>query len=436
MKKRINIILFFILNFLVILLAKRYLELQQPYENVLCFGIFAFLSNTILFIGFERFKDLLNPISVYYPFLLCFSYCFIVLSSKQIPLSPTTYIILGGSIFSYVFSVFLYKTKSNSNRIKKLYFNRLTVFYGIIVIAFITFIGETILLGYLPIFNIQNDDVYGDSNKNMIPLFHYFIIMLAFIPAFGYGLYKQGFLSKKRFKVICFIVLCILVNYLSKQVYLMSFMSILCVYVLYNNLNIKKITIYVSLLVGLFVGIAQLRFASEKNIDIDAYYRMHAGINNDAITFYEAAMTEYSSNRFGALEKMVDFFETSDFVGFGLYTFKPLHSFFFLEKGGIVSKPPELEAEIKVGTYVVDPYLDFGLGGVIILNLFYGFLASRYYFLMKEGSLSATIKFSFVSFCMIMGMFVNFFNTVTFLFVLVFSDMIFGNLMFKKGNEK
>ena len=425
-----NFFLFLILNICFYLLSLRYINLGFDKLQILYFTISSFISNCILFVGFKKFDTLLNPVSIYYPFLICFSYNFIILSDKQSTLSITGFLICFLSIVAYISTVlFPYKkvkllrnvNYSLQNKVKR------DIYLFILLIAFVTFCIETYLIGYLPLLNSSNRDVYSDSNSNMVPLLHYFIIICSFMPSWGFILLRQKIINKKFFILSTVLVLFILANYLSKQVYLLLAISAIYTYDFYFKLNVKKITITVVSIIVLFILTAQLRFSNVTNIDIDAYYRMQAGISNTNITFYEAAMTEYSSNRFGALERMINYFEKSDFIGLGIYTLKPIHSLFFLEKAGLVNKPPELDSESLVGTYVADPYFDFGFFGVIFLNIFYGYLAVKYYFRMKNGDVNSVVKFSFVSFCLIMGMFVNFFNSMLFLLAIVFTNLLISN---------
>lgn len=433
-----NIILFLILNLCIYILALRYLNLGFNTMQILYFTVSSFLSNCMLFMGFKKFDKLLNPISIYYPFLICFSYNFIILSDKQSLLSVTSFLICFLSIIAYISAVlFPYKKAkllrnqnySLDNKVKR------HIYLFILLIAFVTFCIETYLIGYLPLLNSSSNDVYSDSNSNMVPLLHYFIIICSFMPSWGFILLRQKIINKKFFILSTVLVLFILANYLSKQVYLLLALSAIYTYDFYFKLNVKKITIMVVSIIVLFIVTAQLRFSNVTNIDIDAYYRMQAGISNTNITFYEAAMTEYSSNRFGALERMINYFENSDFIGLGIYTLKPIHSLFFLEKAGLISKPPELDSESLVGTYVADPYLDFGFFGVIFLNIFYGYLAVKYYYRMRDRDINSVIKFSFVSFCLIMGMFVNFFNSMLFLLTIVFTNLLITD-KYLNGNSK
>lgn len=103
-------------------------------------------------------------------------------------------------------------------------------------------------------------------------------------------------------------------------------------------------------------------------------------------------------------------------------------SFFLFEKIGVVQRIPELNSEVRVGTYLIDPYLDFGVIGVLVINSFYGYLSARYYNQFKENRPEAIIKFSIIIFCVFMGMFINYYNSMLIWLGFIFNKILIGGL--------
>ena len=91
-----------------------------------------------------------------------------------------------------------------------------------------------------------------------------------------------------------------------------------------------------------------------------------------------------------------------------------------------MSNIPELDTENAVSTYMADPYLDFRYIGVILLNFIYGFLSITFYKRIKKGEEDAIVPFWIVSFCLIMGIFINFFNTM-----IIWLGFLFNRLLVK-----
>jgi hypothetical protein len=181
-----------------------------------------------------------------------------------------------------------------------------------------------------------------------------------------------------------------------------------------------------------FVGF--LRFDSELSMSAGEFYRAISGIENDNVSLFEAVFVEYSSKRFSILDEMINYSDHIAFFGYGMYTFRPFTSFFLLEKMGFITRIPELNSEQRVGTFLIDPYLDFGIIGVFILNALYGYLAVRYYNQFKKRYPEAIVKFTIIVFCILMGMFVNYFNSMLIWLGLIINKVLVGGLKSKNYN--
>ena len=413
------------------LLTLRYLNIGVDQEQILYFVGYYIFAVAVFIFSRLRFKTPINPITIFVPFLFLLSYSFLLFSDDQTTYSLNTFIVINGSIFFYlVFASLEYPYKpiiltrlDDDFRIKLLRF--------IVFMTIVTFFIECIVFGYVPIFNITSLDVYNDSNAKLVPLLHYFIILNAFIPTWAYILFKEKLVSKKEFRIVFFISIFILLNYLSKQMYLLFGLSLFVAYTFYNDLKLKNLFKAIISIILTFLLIAYLRLDSETTFSAAELYRAYANIKNENVSVIESFFVLYSSIRFTVLNEMVNFSDKIHYFGNGIYTFRPLTSLLFLEKAGVIQRIPELDSETRVGTFLADPYLDFGLLGVMFLNAFYGFIALRYYRQYKDKYPEATVKISIIVFCILMGMFVNFFNSMLIWLGLLFNKFIIGGLVKK-----
>ncbi len=419
---------FFSLLMILIFLCYRYLSIGIPVDQVVVFASYFFFSSTVLAVSFIRFKDSINPVSIYCVFVFLMSYSFIRLSFLQSSYSVDTIVLLNLSIVSYLCfafvdypykPVFLFSLSFNLRRI---------FLYTIILGSLITFCIECALFGYLPVLHIASADVYIETNAKLVPFLHYFIVLLAFIPAWSYIYYKLKFIGKTEYRVLLLITLFILVNYLSRQLYLLLGITFFIAYSFFNHVNVKAILRVIIAVFSIFMIVGYLKFNSDVGTTFSEFSRILAGIDNDQVNIFESTLTEYSSKRFTALNKMVIFSDYINYHGFGSYTFRPLLSFFLLEKTGVIERIPDLNSEVNVGTYAIDPYLDFGFLGVIMINALYGFLALRYYKQYKKSYPEAVIKFSIIVFCILMGMFINYFNTMLIWLGILFNKILLGGM--------
>ncbi|WP_432712685.1 O-antigen polymerase [Pedobacter sp.] len=417
-----------------VFLVYRNLNIGVEQSQVLNFGLYYLFGCLVLIFSLIKFKDAINPISIYVMFVFLMSYSYIRLSDMQLPYSISTVLVLNLSVFSYLtfasldFNPKPFKFLKLNNELKRI------LLYLICAASFFTFLIEVVSFGYLPVLQIGASDVYIETNAKLVPFLHYFIVLLAFIPAWSYVMFKETVITKKEFISLLIIALFILVNYLSRQLYLLLGITFFMSYSFYNYVNTKILVRGGLLVIALFMFIGFLKFNTETSISFTEFSRAAAGIQNENVSILESTFTEYSSKRFAALDKMIKFKDDNEYLGFGIYTMRPLVSLFLLEKTGVINRLPELDSEKNVGTYAIDPYLDFGLIGVLIINCIYGFLASRYYKQYHEKHPEAIVKFSIIIFCVLMGMFINYYNTMLIWLGLFFNKIIFGGL--KKSGER
>jgi oligosaccharide repeat unit polymerase len=415
-----------------LLLTYRYINLGIAHTQVLCFSFYYSIATFAFFLSRIRFKSAVNPISLFVPFLFLLSYSFIQLSDEQVTYSLKTFLVINISIVMYI----LFASISYSYKPIKLFIldNNLKrfLFYFICIMAFLTFVAECLIFGYIPMFNFSGLDVYNETNAKLLPFLHYFITLMGFVPAWAYIYLKETVISKREYRFFVFISLLILFNYLSKQSFLLLGVSFFISYTFYNKVNLMFLFKSIIAIVILFLFTGYLRLDSEMSVSAAEYFRAVSGIKNDNISLFEALFVEYSSKRFSVLDEMVNFSDKIGYLGFGIYTFRPLISLFLMEKLNVIQRITELDSERRVGTFLIDPYLDYGLIGVFVITSFYGYLASRYFSQFKEKYPEAIIKFSIILFCILMGMFVNYFNTMFIWLGLLFNKILMSGLQNKK----
>ncbi|MDA6068803.1 oligosaccharide repeat unit polymerase [Flavobacterium sp. AC] len=422
----------FFLGFLGLFLASHFEDIDIPSDQIISFLGYYCLATTMLLFSLNKYQEPINPISVYSVFIFLLSYSFIRLADAQIGYSFNTLLVINISIFSYFLGTCF---KVDYKPIKLFKINnklRRTFIYGICILAFFTFILECMRFGYIPVLQIGSVDIYNETNDKLIPFLHYFIILLGFVPAWSYILFKQEIVSKKEFHFFCFLTLIVLINYLSRQLYLMTGFSFFVAYSFYNVVNFKRIIISAVSVIVIFFSIGYLRFKSDSPVSYSEFSRAYAGIDNKEVNFFESIIVEYASKRFSALNEAVNYGDRINYLGKGMYTFRPLTSLLLLEKTGVIKRDDNLDTENLVATYAIDPYLDFWFFGVVFLNVFYGFILSRYFAQFRNNYNEAIVKFSIVFFCIIMAMFVNYFNTMLVWLGLVFNKILIGGIITNK----
>ena len=433
MLKKQNIIGLVLLLFVGILLFYRYVQIGVALDQLYCFISYYVFAILVFVYSYVRFNNALNPISILIPFIFELSYSFLQFSVDQKGYSVNTFFVLNLSIVFYLFFASIDYSYIPIGFLKLDTKMRLLLLRLFSIFALITFILECFAFGYIPILNITSVDVYNDSNGKLIPFLHYFILLNAILPTWSYIFYKEKIITKREFFRISFLSIFILLNYLSKQLYLICGITFFMAYTFYNTVSFKKIFRIVGFALGIFVALIFLRIDSESSFSAAELYRAYAGIENDELTLLESFFVLYSSIRFTVLDEMINFSDSIHFFGFGIYTFRPILSLFLIEKMGLVQRIPELDSEIKVGTFLADPYLDFGFFGVILLNAFYGFLALRYYRQYHSKRPEAIVKFAIIVFCILMGMFVNYFGSMLVWIGLLFNKIMVGGLV--KNND-
>jgi oligosaccharide repeat unit polymerase len=409
-----------------VFLYSRYIMLGIDSDLVTEF-IFVFFIVCLLLLGTTYyFKNPLNPINFYTLFILCYGFNFLKLSTVSKALSYTTHLVIILSIVFFVFGVLFGNKIKTEQKVLMNRQSKATIFYVTFVCIILTFLLEIKTFGYLPLLKMFSMDVYKDTNDKLLSFLHYFIIIAAIIPSWAYILNRKEIISKKAFIWFSIGALFILINYLSRQIFFLFLISTFTTYSFYNSVSVKKIVIALFTVVFIFILMGNIRIM-RGNSTVGGYTAEQLLRDLGQIKYktniFESYLNIYSSQRFDSMDKFVQMKKEEDFFGMGIFTLRPLSSVLFLDRMGIVDYK-QYNVTTNIAGYAIDPYLDFGLLGVILLNFLYGFICRLTFINFNQGNTLYIIPWALLIFCLIMAPFMNYFNTFIIWFAIFFNRLI------------
>jgi oligosaccharide repeat unit polymerase len=180
--------------------------------------------------------------------------------------------------------------------------------------------------------------------------------------------------------------------------------------------NLQKVILTSFSIVLLFFIIGNVRMnqtdaikKSSENYTPAKFMNNVAGIKFDA-NIIESTFTVYSSMRYSVMNKFVKKSSRENYYAYGIYTFRPFVSLLCLDRLGIVDFK-NYEVNKELATYAIDPYLDFGILGVLFINFFYGIISRRFYRKYTQRNYKYIIPWVIIIFCLIMSPFMNYFSS-------------------------
>lgn len=394
------------------LIFNRYVGWGIEASRIVVFLILFLVSITLVFMSFKMTKDLFNPYAAYSLFVFFLGYSYIPINSKQILLDNYALFLLLLSVGFFILGMLLtIRIRLPLITIKISNYARKKILIVLFAISIIVYLLEIKRFGYIPIFKIFSMDVYKDTMSKSIPILHYFVLLSSIMPAWAFLLFKQNIIKKKLFLWILFISLFMIINFLSRQFLLLIFLTYLFVYLFYNKITLSKVLLLSALPVLIFMLFGALRLVSIVNDDRTQkeFLKDYAGSNPEA-NILEIYAALYSSNNFSTFQDFVNRSEKENYVSYGVYTFKPLTTITLINRLGGAEINPDFDSEKSLATYAIEPYLDFRLFGIILCNLFYGFLLGYFYKIYKRKNLYAIIPYTVLFYCTLMSPFTNFFN--------------------------
>jgi oligosaccharide repeat unit polymerase len=244
------------------------------------------------------------------------------------------------------------------------------------------------------------------------------------IPVWSLLFYRKQIISKREHRFILLVSIFILINHLGRQMFLVSGLSLMAYFNFFNKINYRKLVIVMSSGVFIFLFIGFLRTGSLNALDKGNDIIKKGGGIKYKTNIVESYLVWYSSVRFSIFEEMLEQKKAQDYWGIGSYTFRPIFKMTRLSNIDYLHKP-EFDSLNKLGTYAIEPFLDAGLIGVILVNFMYGFFIT--YFFRKYSAyenLEYIIPWAIILFCMIMMPFTNTFNTFFTWIVLLFNKFL------------
>ena len=184
------------------------------------------------------------------------------------------------------------------------------------------------------------------------------------------------------------------------------------------------------LFISLFYFIGNVRLNNTKTDFVNDYLKSSANIDKD-VSLLETYLTLYSSINFTTFEILSNKVQVNHHHTYGSFIFKPLVSFFFIDRIGLINYNPEYDGFQKLGTYLYEPFSDFNLLGIVIFNFLIGFLITTIFnsFSQKISPISI-LFYAIITFCVLMSSFTNFYCTFFIWFSFIFSFFL---LNFKKS---
>lgn len=363
-------------------------------------------------------EDIVNPLSMLFPFVLGVYYYQFMLSTRQQELELNTIYALSLFIASYIIGVLfillnkkrIVKYKINSHRVTSVLMIDVFFTFGLIV-----FLVECIITGGFPFFIalIHKVNVYEDMYY--VPILHYFVMLTALFPSIYYSVYKSGRVSRLKLITVVLMSVFVLLNIMSRQIFILSIVLMFFTFAKVNKINTNKYIIKVAVFASsmfLLLGFVRIQSINNSVSQLD-YLKAFADVpsKRDVNTF-DVTYNLYTSQNLVTLNDMVYSIENAGF-GYGKYLTQNFLKTFKYDQAFNIEYLSQYDSFTRLGTIVADPYLDFGLAGVIVFGFLYGFLNSICFLKSKHSdSIRYTYFWAVLCYIMLMSVFTNFYNVL------------------------
>lgn len=424
-KPYVLIIVIGILLFVDALLIYRYASWGCSLEELVPFGAFLLLAESLSVFSVVKFKQFINPFTIYSLFIYIAGFSFLIISDRQVGYDMNFVLIIMLSIIFFVLGglvamkTYTFSFKSYipvlSERMRLAF---LLVFFVAGIGVFMLEVGQ---LGYLPVLNLANAAVYQDINENEVTPLHNFVVLNSVLPAMFYITYKKGTIRFWQFILLTCVCAFIILNFFSRQIIVIFFISILMAYSYYKRIPFLKLFSIGAVCVVLFIVLGQLRSSSDENansISVNDFLKDYGDITKPT-NILETYLSLYGGVNFSVGDAIVHDAIRDNYISYGAYTARPVITILPVDKNALY--PILYSSYTKIATYLVDPYLDFRWFGVIGLNFIYGLFSMNSFknYLSKNGEYYI-VEWSLFIFCIFMCAFTNFFHMffVAFFFVI------------------
>jgi oligosaccharide repeat unit polymerase len=366
---------------------------------------YIFLAGVII-IGNARYKQLVNPVALLAPLMLGFVYYGLMISNRQVPLSSTVYVSYYLFVLAFVVGCMIPFRLRYS---RALYSHKYSLLISdiLLLIASVVFLAEAILSGGFPLLNLILFQMNSYADMKLIPVAHYFVMLTALLPALYYHSYKAGKISRLRMTLCLLLVAFILLNTLSRQIMIFGFITFYFAYRKLNNVKESRLVFTALVLaIVLFLVVGEFRMGAVDSLD---FLKVFSDVPTTLpVNTFEVTFNLYSSLNFNTFNTLVR--EVSSFY-FGAYTFRPLLDITQVNNIFEIGIPDSRDTFKMLATIIADPYLDFGLTGVLIFGFGYGIFGSyAFSAYMSRANAAFTLLWATFAYAMVMGVFTNYFN--------------------------
>lgn len=419
MKFLFGLVFFIVYIFVTVHLYILAVEVSAGFE---WFAVSYCLINIVFLAGFLIYQRIFNPFVFIFPFLLSFFYYQFGLSYDQVVLSgETKFVLILFFVFYFVgaFSFCKFKFSINDAKLSAGFV------HFIFALGVLVYITEVYLNGGIAILKtIQGYNAYIENKS--LPILHYAYMLLALIPSCYYFLYKDRKVGKRFFLVASVLCFFMIFDSLSRQLILLMVFSFFFSYVKLNSLSLDKLFIRLMFFsAAFFILIGSLRYigGGTESSEIE-FMKAYANIKPDYdVSLLEITFNLYTSKNISTLNDIM-IINDGD-LHLGKYLFQAYIKIFGADGVYDISYDPSVDSYSRLGTIIADPYLDFGIPGVIVFAFLYGVLAYySYSAYINSKSLSSSLLISVVFYSLFMSPFTNYFNQL-FIFICISLSVIF-----------
>ncbi|MBM7072104.1 oligosaccharide repeat unit polymerase [Shewanella sp. 202IG2-18] len=363
-------------------------------------------------------KEIVNPLSILFPFVLGVYYYQFMLSDKQQKLELNTVYVLILFICSYVVGVFYILLDKKRILQKKVVSHQITsvlMIDVVLIFGLVIFFVECFLTGGFPFFIALLHKVNIYEDMYYLPILHYFVMLISIFPAIYYSFYKSGRISKLKLAMVCLLSVFVLINIMSRQIFILSIVFMFFTFAKVNKVNTNKYIFKVSVFSAcafILLGFVRIQSINNSVSQLD-YLKAYAGVPSAReVNTFDVTYNLYTSQNLTTLNDMIDSIDRVGF-GYGKYLTQNFLKTFKYDQAFNIEYLSDFDSFNRLGTIVADPYLDFGFTGVIIFGFLYGFLNSIC-FLKAKHSNSIRYNFFWAMLCyiMVMSVFTNFYNVL------------------------
>ena len=416
-----------------------------------------------IFLCFEEIKFSKRIINVRGLFALGFIGGFglslLKLSKLSQDYSILTFIAVYIAYFSLYFGVFLRnrkerKTLTNSQneklrRTNSSFLPQEILIIVLLVITFVSFIAEAVMLKFIPLFTLATPHAYSTFHVFMI---HYITTFYAFIPCFALCNYfvEPERKNSRVFIIVSYAYVVIMALLLvSRSQLILSIVLSLFIIIIYKTRKTGKLVfnkrsmIVTSLLAVMFLVLyLAITISRAHNVEyLNGIFEM----KNEKMPIFITQPYMYITHNFENLNYMIN---NVFRLTFGRRILYPFFTLSFIKKFfPIVVDSPYyiIKEELSTVTIIYDFYYDFGLVGVAVFCFIIGYVGKAledkaYSIVMQdepEKNNYILILFSLYCYFMLFAFFQTYFSlTDTWVYIIILSLMIFIFNMNKSYSRK